>query len=166
MLELSPPSTSSPPQALRRARALRRNSVAILLMLLAQYLLGMAVNLFDTVPDADQHRGIPGSAFHAFIRSPLGLAFHAILGTLLVVAALSVSLRAWRTRSTKATVAAVFGLVFVLGAWTSGAAFVDESSDTSSFVMALLTGLAAACYVTTALIATRLEHRPRPSPPH
>jgi predicted RND superfamily exporter protein len=126
----------------------------------------MVVNLFETVPGTDQHRGLLGSAFHAFIRSPIGLAFHAVLGTLLVVAALAVSLRAWRARSRKATVTAVFGLVFVLGAWTSGAAFVNEGKDTSSFVMALLTGLAAACYFTTALIAARLEQQPRHSPPH
>jgi hypothetical protein len=160
----SPPRTASLPQAPSRAKGLRRNSGAISVMLLVQYSLGMAVNLFEDVPGSDRHRGILGSALHAVTHTPAGLAFHAILGTLLIVAAISVSVRAWRTRSRKAIAAAVLALVFVLGAWVSGAAFVDQGKDVSSFVMALLTGLAAACYVTTALIAARLEHRSHQPP--
>src|SRR5215472_5638371 len=76
-------------RAARRIRGLRRNSLGISVMLLAQYGLGMGINLYTPVPKSDQGRGLAVAVGRALSNPPAVLAIHAALGLLLLVAALT-----------------------------------------------------------------------------
>jgi hypothetical protein len=149
----------SAPRAAGQAKALLRFGVAAAVMLFVQYMSGIALNLYVDVPASDAHRGMFESALHAMAHSPLVLAAHAALGTALIVLAVAVSMYAWSVRSKSATAASVLGLLFLVGAWMSGAAFVDRGQDSSSLVMGLLAGCAAACYFTVSVVAARFHTR-------
>jgi hypothetical protein len=81
-------SVSTPaPASLAR---LRRGSLAVLVLVVAEYLIGMYVNLFVTIPRADHGHGV-GSAI---ANGPAILATHAVIGLLLGLAALGVLVQA------------------------------------------------------------------------
>ena len=75
------------------------------------------------------------------------LAVHARLGLLLLVAAVNVLTRAIRARHRFAIAASVTGLVAIASAAVSGASFVSDSKVGASMAMAVLTGIALACYL-------------------
>lgn len=133
--------------AARRVRGLRRNSLAILVMLLAQYGLGMGINLYTRVPKADQGRGLAIAVGRALSHPPAVLAFHAALGLLLLVAAVSVLSRAIRSRQKPVIMTSAAGLAAIAGAALSGAAFADHGHTGASMAMAALTAAALLCYV-------------------
>ncbi|HEV2346007.1 MAG TPA: hypothetical protein VGS97_18045 [Actinocrinis sp.] len=125
---------------------LRRASFGSLLALLIQYGLGMGVSLFVNVPDADKGRGT-GEAFGKALSSgPAALAAHAGIGLLLIVNVIVVLVLAIRTRLPSMIISAAVGLLCVIGAAFSGADFVDKGMNSSSMTMAVLTGVAIACY--------------------
>jgi hypothetical protein len=135
--------TSAPSAALER---LRRASLGSLLALLIQYGLGIGVAIYVTIPDADQGHG-PGTAMgKALTGGPAVLSAHVVVGTLLIVNVLVVAVLAVRTRVPVLMATAVVGLLCVLGAWFSGASFVDKDQNSASMGMAVLTGVALACY--------------------
>jgi hypothetical protein len=72
-----------------RRSGLRKNSIAIFMMLLVEYGLGMGVNLYARVPAADQRRpGRHGTGPGP--DQPVLLAIHATLGLLILVAGVGV----------------------------------------------------------------------------
>jgi hypothetical protein len=137
-----------------RARRIRVNFLACLL-LIAQFLLGMVANLFVTIPS--HHPGASASNYFGGVVSgitwviphgPAWLAAHAVLGLLLVLAALA-SLAESLPRSgrlTKAT--AILGALAIIGAGFNGASFLNYGQNFSSMIMAGLWALALACYLT------------------
>ena len=153
-----PPITQDPtgrgtlqqPDADRRARrraGLRGTSLGICVMLIAQLILGVGVNLYVHVPAADQGHG-PGTALgRALTSPPTILAVHAALGTLVIVAAVNVLARALRARHKLAIAASATGLAAIGGAAVSGASFVSDSRAGASMAMAVLTGVALLCYL-------------------
>jgi hypothetical protein len=140
-----PRSPSDP--AARRARGLRRNSLGISVMLLAQYTLGMAVNLYTPVPKTDQGRGLAVAVGRALSHPPVVLAIHAALGLLLLVAAVNVLSRAIRSRQWPAIMTSAAGLAAIAGAALSGATFADHGRPGASMAMAALTAVALLCYL-------------------
>ena len=64
----------------RRLSGLRKNSIAIFVMLLAQYGLGMGVNLYVNVPAADHGVGLAVAVGRALTSQPAVLAAHTVLG--------------------------------------------------------------------------------------
>jgi hypothetical protein len=142
--------TAQQPDTDRRARrstSLRRTSLGICVMLIAQLILGVAVSLYVRVPAADQGHG-PGAALgRALTSPPAALAAHAALGTLLLVAAVNVLARALRARHKLAIAASATGLAAIVGAAASGASFVSDSRTGASMAMAVLTGVALLCYL-------------------
>jgi hypothetical protein len=131
----------------RRISGLRKNSLAISLMLLAQYGLGMGVNLYARVPEADQSRGLAVALGRALSNPPAVLAIHAAFGILLLVAAVSVLSRALLARNRPTIVTSIAGLLSILGAAFSGAAFAADGRAGASMAMAVLTGVALLCYL-------------------
>src|SRR6516164_7979649 len=86
----------APPSARKmqsRQAGLRQSSLAILIVLIVQFALGIGVNLYVTLPAA----GHPGHASW-FGNGPL-LALHAALGMFLVLAAVFVLVRAIMARN-------------------------------------------------------------------
>ncbi|MBS2962252.1 hypothetical protein KGA66_04290 [Actinocrinis puniceicyclus] len=125
---------------------LRRASLGALFALLVEYGLGMGVNLFVNVPDADKGKGTGAAFGKAMSNGPAALAAHAGIGILLILNVIVVFVLALRSRQRAATVSSLVALLCVLGAAFSGAAFVDKGANGSSMTMAVLTGVAMACY--------------------
>ena len=124
---------------------LRGLTIVILFLLAAQFLLGMAVNLFVTIPT--NHPGFhPPEYFSGVFQSvrwaitssgSLLLILHAILGLLLVVLALVLLVSAIVRRSRGWIVVSIIGLIGVLGAGFNGGSFLNYNEDFSSMLMAL-----------------------------
>jgi hypothetical protein len=139
--------SESPPTAIARVTGLRINAFAATVMLLLQYSLGIWVNIDSTLPGADKGAGFWGAFLDSITNGPVTLALHAVLGSLLVVSAVTLTMRAVRTRRSLWIVLATIGLTSILIAWLSGVRFVDTQSATPSLLMALCTALAIFCYV-------------------
>lgn len=129
----------------RRVKALRRASFAALVLLLIQFVLGMYVNLYVTVPKADQGGGLG----KAITGGPASLGVHAVLGLLLILSAVGLLVQSLMARYWGVFAAAVIALVAVVGAAFSGADFVNKGGqDSASMTMAVLAGVAMLCYGT------------------
>jgi hypothetical protein len=125
-----------------RRVGLRRASLAILILVIAEFGLGTSVNLYVTLPVA----GHPGhGSFYS--NGPL-LALHATIGLFLLVFAIAVLVRAIRARTAIRTVTSAAGLAAILLAAFCGSMFTNELSNGYSLGMALATAAALACYAT------------------
>ena len=134
----APPSAHKMPS--RQAR-LRQASLAIVIVLIVQFGLGIGVNLYVTLPAA----GRPGHASW-FGNGPL-LASHVALGMFLVLAAIFVLVRAIRARDATLMLTSAAGLAAILTAFFFGASFADKLTNGYSLGMAIAFAVALACYV-------------------
>lgn len=125
------------------------------LLLLAQYLLGMVVNLYVTFPA--HHPGAGASNYFAGIASGLGwlipdgpgwAAAHAALGLALVAAALASLAISVRGTGRLHVITSVLGALAIIGAGFNGLSFLNYGKSFSSMIMAALWAVALACYVT------------------
>jgi hypothetical protein len=137
-------------------------NLAACLLLLIQYLLGMAVNLYVTIPGRhpgagarDYFTGAASGVAWVISDGPAWAAAHAALGLALVVAALASIELTRRQGSRGATAASVLGALAITGAGFNGASFVNYGHDFSSMIMAGLWALALACYLTGMFLAAR-----------
>ncbi|MDR0358592.1 MAG: hypothetical protein LBJ87_03885 [bacterium] len=101
-----------------------------LVLLLAQFLLGIYVNLFVPTPNGQ----------------PLLIA-HIVVGTLLLVMALITTIVAAVGRRPAVAVLSAVGLVFLVAAWIGGVRFLGGGHDADSYLMATGFVLAASSYV-------------------
>jgi hypothetical protein len=138
----------------RQAR-LRQASLAIVIVLIIQFVLGIGVNLYVTLPAA----GHPGHASW-FGNGPL-LALHASLGMFLVLAAIFVLARAITARNRALIATSAGGLVAIGLAFSFGASFTSNLTNGYSLAMAIAFAAALACY-TIGLYAAS-AHRGGPS---
>jgi hypothetical protein len=137
------PQAAAPPSAQRtasRTAGLRQASLAIVIVLIAQFALGSGVNLYVTLPGA----GHPGHSSW-FGNGPL-LALHAALGMFLILAAVFVLVRAVMARNVTLIVTSAAGLVAVLLAAFFGSGFTSKLTNGYSLGMAMATAAALACY--------------------
>ena len=125
---VAPPSAH---EAASRQAGLRRPSLAILIVLIVQFALGIGVNLYVTLPAAGQ----PGHA--SMFGNGALLALHAALGLFLILAAIFVLVRAVMARSVTLIVTSAVGLVAILLAALSGSGFTDKLTDGYSLGMAI-----------------------------
>lgn len=137
----------------RRISVVRTVSFVLLVVVLAQYAVGMVVNLFVTIPahhpgakPSDYFSGSASSVAWAIAHGSVSLAVHAALGLALVVAAIIAAVLAGYVGRRGVTAAAWLGAACVLGAGFNGASFLDFNQDVSSLIMALLAAVAIACY--------------------
>jgi hypothetical protein len=135
---------------------------AACLLLLVQYLLGMVVNLYVTLPG--QHPGAGAGDYFAAAASglawvipdgPAWAAAHAAFGLALVLAAVASVALTRRLGGRTATVTAVLGALAIVGAGFNGVSFVNYGHAFSSMIMAGLWALALACYITGMFLAAR-----------
>lgn len=135
---------AAPPSVQRtasRQAGLRQAILAILILLISQFGLGIGVNLYVTLPTA----GHPGHG--SFFSNGRLLALHAALGTFLILAAIFVLIRAVRARNATLMVTSAAGLAAILLAFFFGASFTDKLTDGYSLGMAIAFAAALACYV-------------------
>lgn len=134
-------------------RDFSRLSLVMLGWLIAQFLLGMATNLFVDItrdhPGAnppEYFSGVAQSVTWAILHGPVLLQLHAVVGLILLIGAVAVFVRAMR-RSTRAVkVATGVGMVAVLGAGLNGGSFLNYNEDFSSMIMASFFAIALAAY--------------------
>jgi hypothetical protein len=138
----------------RQARQ-RQAYLAILIVLIVQFALGIGVNLYVTLPAA----GHPGHSSW-FGNGPL-LALHATLGMILVLSAVFVLVRAIMARNTALIVTSAAGMVAIGAAFYFGASFTEKLTDGYSLGMAISFAAALACY--TIGLYTLTAHRGGPS---
>ena len=131
----------------RRSSGLRINSLSAVVMLLIEYGLGIWVNLYAQIPASDQGKGTFAAFGAAVAHGPVALAVHAVLGTLLLVTAIALIVRAVLARKTAVIVIGAIAFLAVAAAWASGARFVGNAATGASFGMAIATGVALLSYV-------------------
>jgi len=140
---MTAPQTAAPASVQKRQSrqaGLRRASLAILIVLIVQFALGISVNLYVTLPTA----GHPGHSSW-FGNGPL-LALHATLGMILVLSAIFVLVRAITARNAALIVTSSAGLVAIGAAFFFGASFTEKLTDGYSLGMAISFAAALACY--------------------
>ena len=130
--QVTPAATSS-----RRLAALRGNCMGAGVLLIIQFALGTAVNLYVTLPD---HK-----AFFSTVSGSALLAAHVIVAVVLLSAATSALVRAIRAR--RAIVFTAVGLAAILAAATAGATFTSSQSNGASLAMALAAAGGMFCYL-------------------
>jgi hypothetical protein len=141
------------------ARFIRPMLLGAIVLVLCQASIGMAVNLYVTVPR--RHPGArPSNYFSGSYRSvtwaiahgAATLAIHATLGLVLVIAVIGVAIHAIRVRRTAVAIWSVLGGLFVVGAGFNGSSFLDFNDNISSLIMALLGFASIACYATALFV--------------
>jgi len=122
--------------------------------LIGQFLLGMAVNLFVTIPTdhpganpPEYFGGVVTSVSWAILHGGLWLTLHAAWGLLLVLAAFGTLVQAIRLRGGGRITLAALGFVGVLAAGFNGGSFLNYHADFSSMLMAVGFALAMSAYV-------------------
>jgi hypothetical protein len=148
------------PGAANAARRLLAVNVTAVLLLIVQYLLGMAVNVFVVLPGrhpganaANYFSGAASGLGWVLSNSPAWAASHAGFGLVLVIAALVCIALTWRGSARLARVLAVLGALAIIGAGFNGISFVNYGQAFSSLIMAGLWALALVCYVAGGLMA-------------
>ena len=134
--------------------AYRRGSLAAILMLIAQFLLGMAVNLFVVIPKdhpgsnpPEYFSGVAQSVAWALLHGHVLLILHAGFGLVLVFASVGTLVQAVRTRNRGLIVTASLGAFGVIGAGFNGGSYLNYHQDFSSMIMATGFAVAMVAYV-------------------
>ena len=118
-------------------------SFGALTMLVLQFVIGTAYNLYGTAPTAKKSVGL--------FSSPL-LAIHVILGILLVIVAAVLVVRAIQAKSGAVLATSIAGLVAILAAGGAGSSFAQDGADGASLGMAIATAVAMLCYAANLVI--------------
>ena len=129
---------AGPSDRARLLSRLRGSSTSALVMLILQFALGIGVNLYISPKK--------GGVGEAFSNGPL-LAIHAVLGLLLIIAAIGQLVLAIRARHAAIIAASAIGLIAIAAAASSGAGFLSDQAEGESLGMALATAVAMLCYV-------------------
>ena len=121
---------------------LRRGSLAALVLVVAEYVIGMYVNLYMTVPAADRGRSLSA----ALSNGPALLSVHEVIGLLLGLAGLGVLVQSIMARHWIVVAVSAVGLLALAFASVAGTGFVRTGDTSASMAMAVLTGIALLCY--------------------
>jgi hypothetical protein len=136
-----------------KVRGLRINALAGLVMLLIEYGLGVWTSLYAGLPASDHGKATFDAFGGALAHGPVALSIHAVLGTLLIAAAVSVVVRAALVRQAALIVLGCVALIAIVAAWFSGAKFVSDAANGASFGMAVAAGVALLGYATILFMA-------------
>ncbi|HEX2645695.1 MAG TPA: hypothetical protein VHO95_00545 [Candidatus Dormibacteraeota bacterium] len=135
-------------------RELRQGYLGALITLVAQFLLGMATNLFVQVPrdhpganPPEYFSGVVQSVTSAILHGPFWLILHASLGLLLVIFGFRLLVPAIRSRHRPTIVTAVIGAIAMLAAGFNGGSYLNYHEDFSSMIMASFFAIAVTAYV-------------------
>jgi hypothetical protein len=115
-----------------------RASFGMVIMLVIEFVLGTAYNLWGKMPASGKSIGM--------FSSPL-LAIHVIFGILLILAAIDLLVRAIRAGERLPLVTSIIGLVALIAAAGAGSSFTRDGANGASFGMALATAIAMIAYL-------------------
>ncbi len=147
---------------------LRGAQLGACLLLVAQYLIGMVVNLFVTIPAhhpganaGNYFAGAVNGVGWAIPDGPLWLAIHVGFGLALVVASLIVAATS-SGNGRSAAITSGLGSLAIIGAAFNGASFLAYAQNFSSMIMAGLWALALSSYATGLFLSTKtVRHHQR-----
>ncbi len=129
-------------------------SLSALLALVAQFLLGMAVNLFVRIPadhpgakPSEYFSGVAQSVAWAISAGPLLLRLHAVFGLVLVGGSIYMVVQGIGTRRGGLVAATALGFVGTLGAGFNGGSFLNYNENLSSMLMAVGFAVALIAYL-------------------
>jgi hypothetical protein len=133
--------------------ASRRLTLVAVFMILVQAGIGMATNLYVTIP-AHHSGAIPSDYFTGSAQSigwsvshgAIILAIHSVLGFALVLLVITLSIRIAALHRRALNVWTVVAALFVVGAGFNGASSLDFNNNVSSLLMSLLAFASIACY--------------------
>jgi hypothetical protein len=141
---------------------MRNQFLGTLAFLIVQFLLGMAVNLFVTIPTdhpganpPEYFGGVVQSVTWAVLHGHVLLQVHAVLGLLLVLNALGLLVAAIRMRARDLIVVTSLGLFGVLAAGFNGGSFLNYNQDFSSMIMATFFAWAVVSYTVGLFVTGR-----------
>lgn len=134
-------------------RQLRITFLFALVILIAQFLLGMAVNLFVKIPTEhpgsnppEYFSGVAQSVTWAILHGNVLVAIHAAFGLVLVIASIGTLVQAIGNRRRGIVVSSVVGFIGVLGAGFNGGSYLNYHQDFSSMIMATGFAIAVVAY--------------------
>jgi hypothetical protein len=130
----------------RQAGRITSASFGLVILLVIQYVLGIAYNLYGTMPTANKKIGI--------FSSPL-LTLHVIVGTLLVLAAIYLVVAAVGARIQLTVITSAIGLLSLIAAWVTGSAFAQKGGSGYSMAMGVMTAVALLCYAANVMVLGR-----------
>jgi hypothetical protein len=133
------PVSTAPAVGLARVR---RGSLAVIVLIVAEYAIGMYVNLYVAVPRGDHGRGLDS----AITNGPAILSIHIVIGLLLGLGALAVLVQAVIARHLGAITSSALGLFALASASVTGAGFTSSGNTAESMGMSVLTGVGLLCY--------------------
>ncbi len=150
-----------------RQKAFRTTLGFALGMLIIQFLLGMAVNLFVKIPanhpganPPEYFGGVVTSVTWAILHGGLWLQLHGAWGLVLVIGAIGTLVQAIRLGGGSRITLAALGFIGVVGGGFNGGSFLNYNQDFSSMLMAVGFALAMSAYI-AALFG---ETAPQPAP--
>lgn len=136
------------------------NPLVLLVLLMAQFLLGMAVNLFVDIPrnhpganPPEYFSGVAQSVTWAILSGDVLLKLHAGLGLILVIAGLVAFISALRRGTRTQKIATGVGALSILAAGFNGGSFLNYNEDFSSMIMAGFFAVAVAAYIASLFFA-------------
>ena len=122
----------------RRLAVIRVSSLATLVVLVIQFALGTAENLYGAMPGAHHPLGLfSGGAL---------LAVHGVLGVALALGAIAAAVRSVRAGHRAVAISSVTAMLALIAATLTGFMFLDRGQDGASLAMGLATGVAMICY--------------------
>lgn len=152
------------------SREIRNGYLGALIALVLQFLLGMATNLFVSIPlhhpganPPEYFSGSVQSVIWAILHGPLWLVLHAVLGLILLAFGLRLLVPAIRSRHRPTTVTAIIGSIAILGAGFNGASYLNYHQDFSSMIMAGFFAIAVTAYVIGLWSLPHLKESPPPA---
>ncbi len=139
----------------RPQRSLNVLTLIILLLLAAQFLIGMMVNFFVVVPDShpgtnapEYFSGVVTGILWVLGHGTLWLWLHAITGLTLFLASLVLLGLAIASRRRGWIISSILGLLGIVLAGFNGASFLNYGHDFSSLFMSMGFLMAAIAYMT------------------
>ena len=141
--------------------SLRALTATILILLAAQFLIGMLVNLFVTVPAShpganapEYFSGVVQVVAWALFNAQWQLLVHVALGLLIFLLSIVLLVLAIVSRRGAWITISILGFIGIIGAGFNGASFMNYGHDFSSLLMAIGFLLAAISYT----IAISFKH--------
>lgn len=128
----------------RRMRELQRTSIGMIVVLVIQFALGTAYNLYGTMPTDGKSLGLYSDGGL--------LAVHGTLGLIIALGSLRALMLGARSKNRGLFAATLVATLSVFGAVGGGMAFLPHGSNGASLTMSLAGGVAMLSYLASAVI--------------
>jgi len=144
----------------RRLGVLRRRTATTLMVLVVQFLIGVSVNLYVTIPthhpgagSGPYLSGAVSSVLWSFTSGLPLLVVHVVIGAVLLLSGIELVVHSARAGRRAAVWLAAVGLTAIIFAGFNGASFLKYNQNISSMLMSAGFALAVICYVTILSLA-------------